>query len=120
MSATGEFKALTVGASMSVVAGHPLGVRLHNKPGNVELRGRAALTTGTFAAATDTLVTTLPPELRPNREHLVPASIILGDGTTLEPCVLKIGTDGTVNAQGTGATNKTVVVDDAFYPLGYA
>lgn len=119
MSSTGSFKALTVGASMSVVAGQPLGARLHNKPGNVELRGRTSLTSGTFAAATDVLVTTLPAELRPDREHLIAASIVLGDGTTLEPCVLKIGTDGTVNAQGTGATNKVVVVDGAVYPLGY-
>lgn len=119
MSTTGSFLALTEGASMSVVAGQPLGVRLHNKPGNVELRGRVQLTTGTFAAATDVLVTTLPLDLRPNREHLLSAAIIDNDGTTLLPCVLKIGTDGTVNAQGTGATNKTVSVDGVLYPLGF-
>lgn len=104
---------------MSPVAGQPLGARLHNKPGNVELRGRVVLTTGTFAAATDVLVTTLPQDFRPDRELLLAAAIIDTDGTTLSPSVLKIGTDGTVNAQGTGATNKTVSVDGVFYPLGF-
>jgi len=117
----GIIQDLTLNGSLfTAIAGQEIQALLDNRPGEVTLRGRADLTTGTFDAATDQLFTTLPAGLRPPRETLVPCALIDTDGTTYEPGVLLIGTDGTINVQGAGgATNKTVSIDGVRFLVGY-